>query len=61
MGWTGLSKGVPLTATVDSKAPLAGLAELVGAIWAQTVMLQSQLMTQEWLVRKLEHVAITLN
>ena len=47
--------------TVDSKAPLAGLAKLAGAIQAQTVVLQSQLTTQEWLAGKLEHVAVMLD
>ena len=47
--------------TVESKAPLAGLAELVGAIRAQTDVLQGQLTTQEWLARKLECVAVALD
>ena len=48
-------------AIVESEAPLAGLAELEGTIWAQTIMLQGQLTTQEWLARKLECVAIAFN
>ena len=32
-----------------------------GAIQVQTAALQSQLVTQEWLASKMEHVAVTLN
>ena len=46
---------------VGSKATMAGLAKLVEAIQVQMVMLQSQLMTQEWLAGKLEHLAVMLN
>ena len=37
------------------------MAKLEGTIQAQTAVLQGQLMTQEWLAKKLEHMAITLN
>ena len=39
----------------------AGLAELEGAIRAQTTALQDQLATQEWLAGRLERVAVTLD
>ena len=39
----------------------AGLAELEGAIRAQTTALQDQLATQEWLASKMECVAVVLN
>ena len=48
-------------AMVESKAPLAGLAELVGTIQVQTIVLQGQLATQGWLAGKLEHMAVALN
>ena len=38
----------------------AGLAELEGAIRAQTKAIQDQLATQEWLAGKLERVAVKL-
>ena len=38
-----------------------GLAELEGAIRAQTTALQDQLTTQEWLAGRLERVAVTLD
>ena len=47
--------------TVESETLLAGLAELESTIWVQTIVLQGQLATQEWLASKLEHVAIVLN
>ena len=45
----------------ESKAPPTGLAELEGAIQAQTAVLQNQLVTQEWLAGKMECMAITLD
>ena len=65
----GLSKG-PLfiesepeeeSASETSETSPAGLAELEGAIQAQTTALQDQLATQEWLAGKLERVAVTLD
>ena len=49
------------SASEMSEASLAGLAELEGAIQAQTMVLQDQLATQEWLASKLERVAVVLN
>ena len=43
------------------EASPAGLAELEGAIQAQTTALQDQLVTQEWLAGKLERMAIALD
>ena len=43
------------------EASPAGLAELEGAIQAQTTALQDQLATQEWLAGKMERVAVTLD
>ena len=48
-------------ASEEFNALLAGLAELEGAIQAQTAALQSQLATQEWLAGKLECVAVVLD
>ena len=65
----GLSKG-PLfieseleeeLASETSETSPAGLAELEGAIRAQTTALQDQLATQEWLAGRLERVAIALD
>ena len=44
-----------------SETSPAGLAELEGAIRAQTTALQDQLVTQEWLAGRLEQVAIALD
>ena len=44
-----------------SEASPAGLAELEGAIRAQTTALQDQLVSQEWLAGRLEHMAVVLN
>ena len=55
------SKSGEEAASEESEAPLAGLAELEGAIWVQTAMLQSQLTTQQWLASKMEHVAVALD
>ena len=49
------------SASETSEASPAGLAELEGAIRAQTKALQDQLMTQEWLAGKMEHVAVALD
>ena len=49
------------SASETSEVSLAGLAELEGAIQAQTTALQDQLASQEWLAGRMEHVAITLN
>ena len=65
----GLSKGLLFlesepeeeSASETSEALPAGLAELEGAIQAQTTALQDQLVTQEWLAGKMEHVAIMLD
>ena len=46
---------------MESEAPLAGLAELEGAIRAQMAMLQNQLAIQEWPASKMEHVAVALD
>ena len=45
------------SASEASETSPAGLAELEGAIRAQTKVLQDQLVTQEWLAGKLERVA----
>ena len=47
--------------TVESETLLAGLAELESTIWVQTIVLQGQLATQEWLASKLECMAIALD
>ena len=39
----------------------AGLAELEGAIRAQTTVLQDQLTSQEWLAGRMEHMAVALD
>ena len=44
-----------------SETSPAGLAELEGAIRAQTTALQDQLVSQEWLASRLERVAVTLD
>ena len=44
-----------------SEGSPAGLAELEGAIQAQTTALQDQLATQEWLASKMECVAVVLD
>ena len=49
------------SASEMSEASPAGLAELEGAIRAQTTALQDQLATQEWLAGKMEHMAIALD
>ena len=49
------------SASETSKASLAGLAELEGAIRVQTTALQDQLVSQEWLDGRLECVAIALD
>ena len=49
------------SASETLETSLAGLAELEGAIRAQTTALQDQLATQEWLAGKLEWVAVTLD
>ena len=36
-------------------------AKLEGANWVQTIALQGQLMSQEWLPRKMECVAVALD
>ena len=65
----GLSKG-PLSLESEpeeesvsetSEASPAGLAELEGAIRAQTTALQDQLSSQEWLAGRMECVAIALD
>ena len=48
-------------ASEKSEASPAELAELEGVIQAQTMVLQDQLTTQEWLAGKLECVAVVLN
>ena len=48
-------------ASEESETLPAGLAELEGVIQAQTAVLQNQLVTQEWLAGKMEHVAVALN
>ena len=49
------------SASETLEALLAGLAELEGAIQAQTTVLQDQLVSQEWLASRMERVAITLD
>ena len=49
------------SASEMSEASPAGLAELEGAIRAQTTALQDQLVSQEWLAGRMEHVAIALD
>ena len=49
------------SASETSETSPAGLAELEGAIRAQTTALQDQLATQEWLAGRLERVAIALD
>ena len=49
------------SASEMSEASPAGLAELEGAIRAQTTVLQDQLASQEWLAGRMEHVAVALN
>ena len=49
------------SASETSETSLAGLAELEGAIRAQTTALQDQLTSQEWLAGRLERVAIALD
>ena len=44
-----------------SEALPAGLADLEGTIWVQTVALQGQLASQEWLAGKMEHMANALD
>ena len=44
-----------------SETSPAGLAELEGAIRAQTTALQDQLASQEWLAGRLERVAVALD
>ena len=48
-------------ASETSETSPAGLAELEGAIRAQTTALQDQLTTQEWLAGRLEQVAVVLD
>ena len=43
------------------EASPAGLAELEGAIRAQTTALQDQLTSQEWLAGRMEHMAVALD
>ena len=59
--WSQESESGEEAVSEESEAPLAGLVELEGAIQVQTAALQSQLMTQEWLAGKLEHVAVMLD
>ena len=49
------------SASETSETLPAGLAELEGAIQAQTTALQDQLATQEWLAGRLERVAVALD
>ena len=49
------------SASEASEASPAGLAELEGAIRAQTTALQDQLVSQEWLAGRLEHMAVALD
>ena len=49
------------SASETSEALLAGLAELEGAIRAQTTALQDQLASQEWLASRMECVAVALD
>ena len=49
------------SASETSETSPAGLAELEGAIRAQTTALQDQLASQEWLAGRLERVAVALD
>ena len=49
------------SASETSETSPAGLAELEGAIRAQTTPLQDQLVSQEWLASRLEWVAVALD
>ena len=49
------------SASEMSETSPAGLAELEGAIQAQTTALQDQLATQEWLAGRLERVTVALD
>ena len=55
------SKPEEESASETSEASLAGLAELEGAIRAQTTALQDQLASQEWLAGRMECVAVVLD
>ena len=55
------SKPEEESASETSETSPAGLAELEGAIRAQTTALQDQLATQEWLAGRLEQVAVALD
>ena len=50
-----------LAKSAESEAPRVGSAELAGAIRAQVAMMQDQLAMQEWLLGKLECLAVALD